>query len=189
MTRRAKGTNLVLLVQVAKQGLESGQIQQLGDEARKLLDEQVLVSEWYPFEQFEALLEAVHEQMLGGSDQGAVAMGEANATEMLEGVHKIFVVAGDPLRTLKGISRIWSLYFDFGRVVVETTGDHTAKVRLEDYAGLRRCHGLVLLGWLKTAIRMSGSELTDVHIEQAPWEGTGELLVELGWRPVAGSGS
>lgn len=185
MPRHAKGTNLVLLVKLAQSGVEAGQLDGLSDEARRLLDEQILISEWYPFEPFEELLCAVHEQMLGGSDEAAMRMGEANASEMLLGVHKLFLTKGDPLRTMKGLAQIWGSYFDFGEVTVEAAGERAADLAVDGYSGMTRCHGLVLAGWGRTAIGLSGADVEDLTITHAPWDGAERLQVRGRWAPGA----
>ncbi|MFW6050458.1 MAG: TIGR02265 family protein [Myxococcota bacterium] len=181
MPRHAKGTNLVLLVKLAKSGVSTGQLTNLGAEEQKLLDEHVLVSEWYPFDAFAKLLCAVHEQMLGGSDEAAMRMGEANASEMLLGVHAMFLSKGDPLRTLKGLGHIWALYFDFGEVQARATGERSAEISVLGYPDISRCHGMVLGGWMRTAIGLAGAELEDLAVDEAPWEGADHLKVSVRW--------
>lgn len=182
MTRHAKGTNLLTLVKLAKAGVEADQLAGLGEAERRLLEDTVLASEWYPFDAFENLLEAVHEQMLGGSDEAAMRMGEAAATEMLRGVHNIFVAEGDPVRTLEALPRMWDRYFDFGHVGVESEGERAAELTIGGYTGMGRCHGLVFVGWGRTAVELSGAEVASYEIVRSPWEGAEDLQVRVEWK-------
>lgn len=173
-----------MLVELARSGVESGKLRELGDQERGLLEERLLVSEWYPFEPFERLLCAVHTQLLGGGDEAAIRLGEKWAEEMLNSIHNMFLVKGDPMRTIRGMARLWDMYFDFGRVSVTNEDVDAVEIVVEGYPSMTRCHGMVLLGWLRAGLALSGADLIDVHMERTPWESAGELAVRAAWRPL-----
>jgi hypothetical protein len=181
MTRRAKGTNLLMLVKLARAGKRAGQLQGLDEDQEKLLEEHILVSEWYSFDAFAKLLVSVHEQMLGGTDEAAMRMGDAAAGEMLTGVHNMFVTKGDPARTATGLTVIWSRYFDFGNAATSVTGDNEVELHVTGYEDISRCHGLVLMGWVRTAVSLSGAEVASLDVVEAPWEGGRDLRVRARW--------
>jgi hypothetical protein len=175
---------MILLVKMLRTARKAGRLEQLDDDVAKLLEERVIITAWYPFEDFLKLLTVAHQRLGDGSDEAACKMGDMAASEMLLGVHKSFLSAGDPARTLTALERVWGRYFDFGTLTVhaETSG---ARVIISGYEDMPRVHGNLLIGWARTAVSLSGAELNVPVMRQAPWEGDPLFEVWSSWKPLS----
>ncbi|MFW5926375.1 MAG: hypothetical protein ACOCV4_09440 [Myxococcota bacterium] len=175
--RHTKGVNVIDLVKTLRGLHKAGQIQDLGPVEQKYLQERVLVSSWYPMSDFLSIIRCVH-QAMGGTDQVAEQMGEYGAQSALEGVHKAFLRHGDPEGTVRLLERNWPIYFDFGELHVENFGGRV-ELSISGYADMPRVHGMLLVGWVRKAVELSGGRSDGVRLDQAPWQGDGRFVVVI----------
>ncbi len=171
MGRRTKGTNLVGLVRMLKGALKSGQVAQVPPEVARLLAERIIVTEWYPFDSFLAVLDIVHRELAGGTDEGAVRLGEMGAHLVHEGSHSAFIKAGDPARSLEALDRIWPLLLDFGDLVSERVAEGDVRFTVTGYRDMPRAHGMTLIGWVRAVVTLAGGTVQEVIVERGPWRG------------------
>lgn len=176
--RHTKGVNIVDLVRTLHHLRKEGHLPALPPEEARYLDERILVSAWYPFDDFLALLRRIHAAQ-GGSDLAAEEMGRYAAQAALTGVHKIFLRDGDPTATVRSLGAIWKGQFDFGASRIEVRDGQTINV-LEGYPDMSRLHSLVTLGWIREAVRLAGGDPTGVRILAAPHSGGERLEIALG---------
>lgn len=169
---------MVDLVKALRSARKGGQLQELSDRDRSLIDERILVSSWYPLEDFLRLLELTHQKVMGGSLGAAEMMGEFGAEAALSGVHKAFVRQGDPQGTARAIETIWPMYFDFGTCRAEQEGEEL-RIVVTGYPDMPRAHGHLLLGWIRKAVQLAGGASMSLAIERAPWEGDDEFVVAV----------
>jgi hypothetical protein len=174
--RHTKGVNLIDLVKTFRALHRAGQITAPPPEEARFLEERILVSSWYPIEDFWRLAQRVHAAM-GGTDKVGHTMGEVGASAALQGVHRIFLKEGDPAATVRSIERIWSSYFDFGEVRVE--GENPVYIRVEGYGDMPRVHGQILVGWIRKAVELAGGDPHTVRIDNAPWLGADGLVIAV----------
>jgi hypothetical protein len=183
LPRQAKGQNMLLLVKMLRAARKAGRLDKLDDGVARLLDERVLITAWYPFDHFSKLLIVAHQRLSDGSDEAARKMGDLAASEMLLGLHKMFLSPGDPGRTLTAFERVWGRYFDFGRLTVhpEVSG---ARVVIAGYADMTRTHGNLLVGWARTAVALSGADVNIAAVRRAPWDGDPLFEVWTSWQAL-----
>jgi len=176
--RHAKGVNLIDLVKLLKIARREGRLGELSAEDAALLDERVLVSDWYPIESFWRLLELAHERVLNGSDDMTVMLGVAGATNVMGSVHAAYVSKEGIDRAARRFERGWASYFDFGSVKVTHSGG-VVRFTIQGYPDIPRIHALTTLGWLRATFTLVGLEPVRSVIVAAPWAGADELVYEL----------
>lgn len=180
MTRHAKGTNVIPVVKAARKALRAGVDLGLDAEERTLIESRLLPSKWYSFDLFERLLTKVHRRGFGGSDEAARRLGETASRETLKGVHRAFLVPGDPGATAGRLTVIWATFFDFGYLEVGTKAS-SATVTIRGYENAGRCHCNVLAGFLRAAVALSGATVGDLEILEEPWSGGRNFVVRISW--------
>ncbi len=181
MSKLSKGTNIIELVKMAKVGRKTGQITDLPDRIESFLSQRVLLSEWYPLEDFWELLRVVHEQLLAGDDTAAIRLGEMGAHVAHDGIYKAFIKPGDAGRTLEALDRIWPRLFNFGELRAELQGANGIRYTFTGYGDMPRLHGLVLLGWVRATIAIAGATHKESSIIVAPWESGDDCVIEATW--------
>ncbi|HEX9187525.1 MAG TPA: TIGR02265 family protein, partial [Vicinamibacteria bacterium] len=94
----------------------------------------LLASAWYPFELGKHLDEAIVQELGGGRTEFFEKLGEASADKNLGegGVHRRFLVPGDPQAFLAKTPLIYSYYYNEGRRDYEKVGDREAVLITRD---------------------------------------------------------
>ena len=176
-TRRAKGVNLIELVKLLRIERKAGRLGSLSADDEALLDERILVSSWYPVEQFWRLLGLAHERVLGGSEPKTIELGRQGARRVMGGVHSAFVSHDDLARGIKSFARGWSTYFDFGTVECALEPDRV-RIVIQGYPDMPRAHALTTLGWYEVALEMMSFESAKAEVVSGPWSGGDEVVFE-----------
>ena len=143
----------------------------------------LLASAWYPFELGKRLDEAIVEVLGGGRPEFFEKLGEASADKNLGpgGVHRSFLVAGDPQAFLAKAPLIYSYYYDRGRRDYEKTGDTQAILTTRDAETFSAPDCLTVVGWYRRALAMCGARSPRVVEEECRARGGSVCRYRLTW--------
>jgi hypothetical protein len=143
----------------------------------------LLASSWYPFGLGSRLDEAIVAEIGGGRPEFFEKLGEASAEKNLgpAGVHRRFLVAGDPHAFLEKTSLIYSYYYDQGRRNYERAGEHEAVLTTHDAETFSAPDCLTVVGWYRRALEMCGAQRPRVVEEQCRARGAGVCRYRLTW--------
>jgi len=124
----------------------------------------LLPSAWYPFELGRKLDQAIAEELGGGRSDFFLQLGAASAERNLTGVHRGFLLRGDPQRFLAQAPQIYSFYYDQGRRTYESTGPMEGVLTTEGAETFSAADCLTVIGWYVKALEMCGA--TGVRIKE-----------------------
>jgi hypothetical protein len=118
----------------------------------------VLASSWYPFELGQRLDAAIVDELGGGKASFFEKLGEASAEKNLgpAGVHRGFLVPGDPHAFLANAPLIYSYYYDKGRRDYERAGEKAALLTTHDAEAFSAPDCATVVGWYRRALEMCG---------------------------------
>ena len=149
------------------------------DEA--LLAQRLIVSDWYPFDIWTRLLELQAE--LANHDLAvAVESGRLGAQQLIGSVHRSFVSPGDPARSIRALSRMWSRYFDFGDVDIVDRGTDGAAISIAGYSDMPVWYAHMIVGWVIALVELTGAKVVSHAIEEVPWKDDGRYRLFVRWR-------
>jgi uncharacterized protein (TIGR02265 family) len=145
--------------------------------------EALLASSWYPFELGRRLDEAIVEELGGGKPDFFEKLGEASAEKNLgpAGVHRAFLVPGDPHAFLAKTPLIYSYYYDQGRREYERTGDAEGVLTTRDAETFSAPDCLTVVGWYRRALEMCGARSPRVVEEECRAKGGEVCRYRLRW--------
>jgi hypothetical protein len=165
---RIKGVSLIEIVRVLRKNrLASDAL--LPPALKGYLHDRILASEWYPEEDYLALL-LVLGNILGPLVSGDVweVIGEAGAEKDFGGVYSSMVKKRDPWSSLALADKIWNLYRDSGRLELKREGPGRARVFLHSYpCACPEVCGTVT-GYLKKLVELCDAKNTRVKLVRAP---------------------
>lgn len=143
----------------------------------------LLASAWYPFELGKHLDEAIVEVLGGGRADFFLKLGEASAEKNLGpgGVHRSFLVAGDPHAFLAKTPLIYSYYYDQGRRDYERLADSEAVLTTRDALTFSAPDCLTVVGWYRRALAMCGARDPRVVEEECRAKGGSVCRYRLSW--------
>ncbi|MFN8092526.1 MAG: TIGR02265 family protein [Vicinamibacteria bacterium] len=141
----------------------------------------LLAASWYPFELGKKLDEAIVAELGGGRADFFEKLGEASAEKNLGGVHRSFLVAGDPQAFLAKAPMIYSYYYDKGRRTYEKTGEREAVLTTHDAETFSAPDCLTVVGWYRRALEMCGAAKARVVEEECRAKGGAVCRYRLSW--------
>jgi uncharacterized protein (TIGR02265 family) len=143
----------------------------------------LLASAWYPFDLGKRLDEAIVEELGGGRTEFFEKLGEASADKNLGpgGVHRGFLVPGDPHAFLAKTPLIYSYYYDAGRRDYERTGEREALLTTHDAETFSAPDCLTVVGWYRRALEMCGAKSPRVLEEECRAKGGDVCRYRIRW--------
>ena len=143
----------------------------------------LLASAWYPFDLGRHLDEAIVEELGGGRVEYFEKLGEASAEKNLGpgGVHRGFLVPGDPQAFLAKTPLIYSYYYDTGRRDYEKVGETEALLTTRDAEIFSAPDCLTVVGWYRRALEMCGAGSPRVVEEECRARGGAVCRYRLTW--------
>ena len=143
----------------------------------------LLASSWYPFEVGQHLDEAIVQELGGGRADFFLKLGEASAEKNLGpgGVHRGFLVPGDPQAFLAKAPLIYSYYYNEGRRDYEEAGEKEAVLTTRDAETFSAPDCLTVVGWYRRALEMCGAHSPRVVEEECRAKGGAVCRYRLSW--------
>jgi len=143
----------------------------------------LLASAWYPFDLGQRLDEAIVQELGGGRTDFFEKLGEASADKNLGagGVHRGFLVPGDPHAFLAKAPLIYSYYYNEGCRDYEKTGDREAVLTTRDAGTFSAPDCLTVVGWHRRALAMCGAQSPRVVEEECRAKGGAVCRYRLSW--------
>jgi uncharacterized protein (TIGR02265 family) len=143
----------------------------------------ILASAWYPFELGRRLDEVIVQELGGGRTDFFEKLGAASADKNLGGggVHRGFLVPGDPQAFLAKTPLIYSYYYNEGRRDYEKVGDKEAVLTTRDAETFSAPDCLTVVGWYRRALEMCGARSPRVVEEECRAKGGAVCRYRLSW--------
>jgi uncharacterized protein (TIGR02265 family) len=175
-------SRLALVDDIAPEGGRARVLARLSPGEREVLGA-LLASAWYPFELGKKLDEAIVAELGGGRTDFFEKLGEASAEKNLGpgGVHRSFLVAGDPQAFLAKAPLIYSYYYDGGRREYEKAGEREAVLTTREAETYSAPDCLTVIGWYRRALEMCGAASPKVVEEECRAKGGEVCRYRLTW--------
>jgi uncharacterized protein (TIGR02265 family) len=141
----------------------------------------LLATKWYPFALGQHLDEAIVAELGRGRAAFFEQLGVASADKNLTGVHKEFLVAGNPHAFLERTPMIYSFYYDKGRREYQKTGPSEALLTTYDAETFSVPDCATVVGWHRRALEMCGASSPKVVEEECRARGGEVCRYRLSW--------
>jgi uncharacterized protein (TIGR02265 family) len=141
----------------------------------------LLATKWYAFELGRRLDEAIVAELGGGRPAFFEQLGAASAEKNLAGVHKEFLVVGDPQAFLSRAPMIYSFYYDKGRREYRKTGPNEAELTTFDAETFSLADCATVVGWHRRALEMCGAREPSVVEIECRARGATACRYRLSW--------
>lgn len=141
----------------------------------------LLATKWYPFELGRDLDVAIVAELGRGQSAFFEKLGAASADKNLTGVHKEFLVPGNPHAFLERTPMIYSFYYDKGRREYQKTGPSEAVLTTHDAETFSVPDCATVVGWHRRALEMCGAQKPSVVEEECRARGGAVCRYRLSW--------
>jgi uncharacterized protein (TIGR02265 family) len=141
----------------------------------------VIHAGWYAFDIGERLDKAIVDVLGGGHMKVFENIGAKSASENLTGVHKSFLMPGNPQAFLAQTKTIYKFYYNTGSRTYEQTGPASGVLVTEGAETFSAIDCLTVVGWHKEALRMCGAKQVLVRETSCRAKGGPYCRYELSW--------
>lgn len=175
-------SRLAMIADIAPEGGLDRVLDRLDPDVRETLGS-LLASSWYSFDVGRKLDAAIVDELGGGRPEYFEKLGEASAEKNLGsgGVHRQFLVVGNPHAFLEKASLVYSFYYDQGHRDYEKVGDNEAILTTHEAETYSAPDCATVVGWYRRALEMCGVEKPRVVEEQCRAKGGGVCRYRLTW--------
>jgi len=132
-------------------------LEKLDPKLRAELGSGVLDSVWYPMSLLLELMRAAVAVHGEGHPELIREMGRASAEYGVKGVYKVFFKVGSPQFIIGRASRVFSSYYDTGRIRVVESGAGRAVLDLAGFDAGAPEFCQRILGWMEKTVEMAGA--------------------------------
>jgi uncharacterized protein (TIGR02265 family) len=175
-------SRLALVDEIAPDGGRARVLARLSPGDQEILGT-LLASSWYPFEVGRNLDAAIVDELGGGRAAFFEKLGEGSAEKNLGegGVHRQFLVVGDPHAFLDKAPLVYSFYYDQGHRDYEKVGDTEAVLTTHDAETFSAPDCATVVGWYRKALEMVGVDNPRVVEEECRAKGGDVCRYRLTW--------
>ena len=118
----------------------------------------VLASSWYPMPAFLRFMQEAERQLGAQEPNLVLEMGRASCDYGITGVYKIFFKVGSPEFIIRRAARVFSSYYDTGRLEVVESEDGRCVVELRGLEGSARQFCERIYGWAQRTLELAGAK-------------------------------
>jgi heme-NO-binding protein len=159
---KTKGTAVVQCVKALRSMPPEVTRAKLPPHLHRYLEERILVSNWYPEEDYLALVTALSELLPSSNGDTWELFGRIAAQHDLTTVYRSTVRQRTLMGMLKAVRDLFHMYHDTGRI--EISGDETcAQMDTFEYASISAGHCRFITSYIREQLRMSLGRAIEVR--------------------------
>lgn len=156
-------------------------VESLSSSEQRIIKETVGVSQWLDYQLWWKLLLAADKQVGRGDLAVIREIGAFDAKENLSTIYKFFIALMNIPAVIKRSPMIWKQYYDTGQMNVISVGKNEAELHLVDFPNLPLHHEEELLGWMGTAVEMTGNRLVSIEHTTCMCKGDDHCTFMIKW--------
>ncbi len=137
---------------------------EVSDNLADLLDQGAVMSQWYPFELFIELNQAI-DRTFGKGDLALVRqLGRHGADANLTTIYRLFFKVGTVKWIMARAARLWHMHYDSGRMIVYQAPGKEVTLQIKDFVEPHEIHCMAVQGWAERSVELSGAR--DVALDE-----------------------
>jgi|SRR5579862_1146448 alkanesulfonate monooxygenase SsuD/methylene tetrahydromethanopterin reductase-like flavin-dependent oxidoreductase (luciferase family) len=156
-------------------------LRQLDTETRKMIENEIVSSNWYSLDLFARFLEVQNRVLAGGNEEMIIRGAEAANERQLRGVYKAFVKVGSPEFVIERLAAVHATYFQGVSIEVQLQGKGKALIKYVGFQKQHRIMGFAIIGFFKKALELSGAKDVLTHFSTPIEEGKGYSELSVAW--------
>jgi len=181
--KQVKGTMVVTIVKSirANHSKKDEYDKILSDRAKKFLDQRILSSSWYPFEEYKECFEALCFVEVKNNPTSLNQWGHNEAIRWLTTIYQSAIIKGDIHLAAEKYSRFHRMVFNFGEVKPEFISDTVLNYTYIDIDRDWENFYHIAAGWAQKFIELSIDKKVDYTFLKKSWKGEGWTKIMLSW--------
>jgi len=153
----------------------------LSDKDWEVINNRILPSIWYPFENYKNCLNALIKIEAKGDMETYIKWGRIDVIDKMEGFYSHIIVKGDIKATLEKFSRIFDLMFNFSKIIIEIIGENEVNVIANDFGLDFKGFFYIARGYFEKFLELCIEKKITSDFIKKSWEGDNETQFKLSW--------
>ncbi|MFX1238747.1 MAG: hypothetical protein ACFFAS_13330 [Promethearchaeota archaeon] len=179
--RKTKGTLVLDIVKGIKINKTGAYKKLLSREAKKLLTQYILSSDWYPFDVYKELLKALAKVEANGDMEIVRKWGEMFGHKILTEHYGQIIEEGDVRKALDKYKRFQRIVFNFGAINIEFISEKDINVSFKDFDPDFKEYYQMAIGWIEKFVELCvGKKPKSLFLEKS-WEGAEITKFRISW--------
>ena len=181
--KQVKGTMVVTIVKSIKANADKKEEYNklLSDNAKKFLQQRILSSTWYPFEEYRECFDALCLIEARNNPIELNKWGHLEARRWLTTIYQATIVKGDPQLAANKYSRFHEMVFNFGKIIPDFISDTEIELTYIDFIRDWENFYHIATGWAQIYIELSIDSKVNYNFLNKSWKGDGWTKVRLSW--------
>ncbi len=139
-------------------------LERLSPEFKEDMRRLFMTHQWYPFEYYIELNQAIVSVMGKGNIEFLREVGYFSADHALNSFYKFFFKAGSPEFIIKVATSAWNQYFQNGSLSVDVHEQKRLTMKFEKLEILAKEHFVSTAGWVQRVLELSGAKGVTINI-------------------------
>lgn len=168
------------------EGVWEDVLERLPEADQEILDGLVLTGGWYPLGTWNRLIRTWCEEHVTNSYDALLDLARYMADHDLNVIFKALLRIGTPGYVLRQAPSLWGRYYSVGEISVREEGERLYRVRMtapvdEDHGPNRFVCTEGTIGWMTTALELTGAKHADVRHVRCRHAGAPACEYEVRW--------
>ena len=177
---KVKGSLFISWVKAVRAD-KQGMFLELNETDRKILEERLYPSSWYPFETYRNVVEIVCRKFAKNDEKIIYDWGYSSSDEIVGKIYKHIIVEGSPVKTMSSLTSTRKALFDFGSMVASEINATSALFTVAGFPADFEALYHLIRGWTAKLIVFSGGKnVKSVYLKKT-WTGDPETVIEYTW--------
>jgi hypothetical protein len=178
---QVKGSVLIDFVKTIRADKSGVYDRYLTDEDKRLIQQRILPSAWYPFDTFKNVFQAAFEVLAKGDLEKVREWGRAYGEVITKTIYKGLLKKGQPMEHLKRYPTAIRNFFDAGSIEVKEVSKNEAEMILKGFDTGFVPIFYIMFGWLEKTLEMCGAKNIQFETLEKAWEGAPQTRIRMSW--------
>lgn len=179
--KRAKGSVLIDFVKTIKANKTGVYDKYLTDEDRSIINQRILPNQWYPFDTFKRIVNAIVEVAANKNLEMVRQWGRLYGQAIMGDVYKHLLKQGEPMEYIKKYPVYVRNFYDFGTFEVIEENPTQALVKMKDFDADFVPLFYIIWGWLEKTLELCGAKNLKTELVSQSWAGAKETAIRFKW--------
>lgn len=179
--RKIKGTMAINIIKAIKTNKTGVYKKLLSKEGKKLLSQNILVSDWYSFDAYKDCLIALAKVETQGDMEMVRDWGRAFCERVMTKLYKQIIEEGDVRKAMDKYKRFQRIVFNFGKINIDFVSEKDINVSYNDFEPDLQEYYQLAIGWVEKFVELCVGKKPKTRFLEKSWEGAEITRFRVSW--------
>ncbi|MBN1800443.1 MAG: hypothetical protein JW891_03000 [Candidatus Lokiarchaeota archaeon] len=179
--KKAKGTIILYIIKGIKSNKTDAYKKLLSKDAKKLVSQNILPSEWYPFEAYKECMVALARVETEGNMEIVRDWGRMFGQKIMTDLYGQIIEEGDVRKALDKYKRFQRIIFNFGSINIKFISEKDINISFTGFDPNFQEYYELAMGWIEKFVELCvGKKPKSIFLNKS-WEGDEITKFRISW--------